>query len=415
MGKLTAFLDLYQSENTKRSYRSGISVYLQHIYPNDDAPLEERAERYITEDRDYEADILSFITALNGRPPKTLNSYLPPVKMFLFKNNVELPPQFWHRQKRRRTGSRARTLDRAPTKSELKRIITRIVQIQGKAFYLLLASTGMRIGEALAIELDDLDVENNHIMLRGENTKSGEARHIFFTDEAKEYLHEWLKSRSDYLKQSVGRSAKFTKVEKSKLLFPFTTTTARLMWNNAIDKAQLNERDKSTHRRRLHPHSLRKFFRTQLGPIIATDFVEALMGHEQYLQQVYTRYSVETVKTEYMKGVDALTIFGTTSTGRIANLNDAVVNLSKEIRDRKTQADVLTSRVQALEEDNAALRQRVETMMPAVELIQDLFRGLEENEDEHPMVKSLSQRVVGITEEHAERARGIIEREDAPS
>jgi uncharacterized coiled-coil protein SlyX len=38
--------------------------------------------------------------------------------------------------------------------------------------------------------------------------------------------------------------------------------------------------------------------------------------------------------------------------GHIANLNDTVVRLSKEVRSYKTQNDVLTDRVNALEEEN---------------------------------------------------------------
>jgi integrase len=377
MGKLSAFLNLYESENTKRNYQSGISVYLQHLYPDDDSPLDERATRYLEDTtRDHEADIISFIKSLNGRPPKTVSSYLSAIKMFLFENDIELSAQFLHRQKRRRAGSRARTLDRAPTPEELKRIITHITQIQGKAFFLLLASTGMRISEALSVELDDVNFEASHLRLRGEYTKSGKPRHIFFTEETGEYLQEWLRYRPQYLKQSVGRSRKFAKVPKSKLLFPFTVTTARLMWNNSIDKAQLNGRDKSTQRRRLHPHSLRKFFRTQLGPVIPTDIVEALMGHESYLQDVYKRYTLKQIKSHYMKGSDALTIFGNASMSHIADLNDVIVRLSKEMDDRKIQSDVLTRRVRTLEAENAEMGRFVQAVEQRLERLAARLEGL---------------------------------------
>jgi integrase len=59
-----------------------------------------------------------------------------------------------------------------------------------------------------------------------------------------------------------------------------------------------------------HPHTLRKFFRTRLGAVsIPIDVVEALMGHEGYLTEVYRRYSIEDLRKFCLKGESALLVF----------------------------------------------------------------------------------------------------------
>ena len=53
----------------------------------------------------------------------------------------------------------------------------------------------MRIGEALQLELDDLNLNSYpaKIYIRGEYTKSGNPRIAFIFSEAKEAVEEWLK------------------------------------------------------------------------------------------------------------------------------------------------------------------------------------------------------------------------------
>jgi FtsZ-binding cell division protein ZapB len=57
--------------------------------------------------------------------------------------------------------------------------------------------------------------------------------------------------------------------------------------------------DKSTKRKTLRIHQMRKFFRTQLGDKV--DKVEALMGHEGYLTNAYRRYTNKQLAEYYLK------------------------------------------------------------------------------------------------------------------
>ena len=82
----------------------------------------------------------------------------------------------------------------------------------------------MRIGEALSLELDDLDFQQNRIDIR--KTKSGERRDSFFSDEAGEYLREWLNNRDRYLQEAVQKSTLHAKSVDDNHVFPFKMPVA---------------------------------------------------------------------------------------------------------------------------------------------------------------------------------------------
>jgi len=77
-----------------------------------------------------------------------------------------------------------------------------------------------------------------------------------------------------------------------------------------LSKAFKNFSKKVGKRYNLHPHVLRKFFKTQLisaglpGPI-----VDRLAGHARYLATEYELYTESQLRKWYKKGEEALTIF----------------------------------------------------------------------------------------------------------
>ncbi len=75
------------------------------------------------------------------------------------------------------------------------------MDVRGRALYLTLASSGMRIGETLKVKVADLEMDKEpvRIMVRGEHTKNGDSRIAFVSTEAKEALAEWLRRREHWL------------------------------------------------------------------------------------------------------------------------------------------------------------------------------------------------------------------------
>lgn len=321
MSRVEAFLNTYTNQHTKQNYYSGIydffcSVFGEPSVKNGTEKFEwikTKGEEYFNQERDYEKDIEQLIIGLNGRPPKTVKLKVTAVKMFLLENNREFPQKFWRKIRRRIKGSRALTLDKVPSNKELNQLMMHL-PVHGKALSLVLESSGMRIGEALQLKVEDVNIHKNPVWIeiRGEYTKSGNPRVAFASSEARSALVEWLKVREQYIESAVGRSHLYQKSmpENENRLFPFEDTTVYMFWGKALENAGMAERDPSTHRFKLHVHTLRKFFRTRLGSVIPVDIVEALMGHEGYLTKVYRRYSHEELAKFYLEGEKALAVFG---------------------------------------------------------------------------------------------------------
>jgi len=362
MGRVSSFLNMYGSKKTVVTYRWALKRFFESVY-GECGDLDECAERYFSEDRDYEADVNNFFVSIRDRPPKSVSIMLTAVKSFLIENGVELSERFWRRLRKRRKGNRALTLDKVPSNEELRRIIVHM-PIHGKALYLLLASSGMRIGEALKLRLDDVDLSKRpvRIYIRGEYTKTGNPRIAFASREAGEALSEWIKVRPKYLKAAYKKSRyPRPEPEKDDRLFPFQITTAYAVWKNALDKAGMNERDRSTNIHKLHPHVLRKFFRTRLGAVLPLDVVEALMGHEGYLTEVYRRYSEEELAKFYLKGEHTLLIMATT---------EDIERVRAEVEERTKQLQAL---INGLVEENLELKRRLQQTEERLDRLEKLL------------------------------------------
>lgn len=200
---------------------------------------------------------------------------------------------------------------------ETLRIILNHADTKARALILTLASSGMRIGEALQLQTDDVFLNQNpvEIRLRGEYTKTGEQRITFITTEAAMALREWLKVRDSYLDAACNRNKGLVKKgignkkeRDDTRLFPFSDRVVNQLWENILDKAQLHTVDRGTGRKQLHIHMLRKFFRSQLALLCPVDVVEILMGHSGYLTDAYRRYTKKQLAELYLKGESQLTI-----------------------------------------------------------------------------------------------------------
>ncbi|MFH0896690.1 MAG: tyrosine-type recombinase/integrase [Candidatus Bathyarchaeota archaeon] len=344
------YLETFNSKNTVKTYKSSLNAFLKGIYG--EGELADFASRYFQDSRDYESDIQTFLAKIKDAPPKTIRLRLSSIRTFLLENNVELRAIFWRNLSRRIQGSDARTEDDVPSNLELRRLLAH-TQIQGKALFLTLSSSGMRIGETLKLKLEDLDLNSSpaKISIRGEYTKSGNRRVTFISGEAKEAVLEWLRCRDAYIKTATGRSHLHEKVVRDKdgkevednRLFPFDESTANFMWVNAINKAELNHKDPSTKRLQMHIHTLRKFFRSKLGAVIQTDVVEFLMGHEGYLTKEYRKYEVEQLAEFYKKGESALTVMGGSaeSTVLVSELTNDVASLKEQVEKLKKDYTIL--------------------------------------------------------------------------
>ena len=319
---LTKWLQEFKSYNTKRAYRTALRKYKKVLGIDS-------LENYLKDNPDTEADIRTFLQAMDGKPSKTVSCYTQIVKVFFQDHGVKVPDEAWKKIRRRGfmpKRVRAETKDKKPTKVMLKKILN-YSGIIARALILFLISSGARIGETLQLQKKDFDLEADppKAHIRREYTKGGVGeRTVFFSYEARDAIKDWLQIKDGLTKR--GNHGDFS----GETVFPLNSNTARWMWNHACDKAGFGVQDERTGRRVYHLHSLRKFFRTKIG--LDTDITSALMGHVEGLDKAYVRLDQDQEVAEAYK--------------------DAMPNVSVYA--------VQSEEVKGIEEENQELRQRLE-------------------------------------------------------
>jgi integrase len=327
MGKIANYLKNYDNASTAACYASAVYTFLDFIYgkqrkgahvTKDEKPQYEKLlDQYLKDKRNYSEDMAGFVVSLQSRPPMSARNNFTLIKEFFNHYDLELPAKDLKFIRNKLPKGNARTIEKDMDIDTIRTILQHL-DVKGKALVLVLASSGMRIGEALSLSLDDLDLKAKPavITIRGENSKTGDSRITFMSAEASQAVAEWLKVRSDYIKSSAKRNNGFVKHgigtaktgEDDGRLFPFSDQNASTMWDNAVEKAGLFSRDKGTNRKQLHYHQLRKFFISQLSLLISKEVAEMLAGHSGYLTGSYRRYTKKQLAEEYLKGQHLLTI-----------------------------------------------------------------------------------------------------------
>jgi len=309
---VSQFLRQYESQSTRLSYRTGLRLFFESVYPESSEDLDNLSLRYLSEKRDHREDVITFKESLKNKAPMTIGSRLNVVKVYLDENGISFPKRFFKNLNGRI--HEAISEEKVPSNEELKRIIE-YLPTHGKALALVLSSSGMRIGEAVKIGVSDVDLNRDpaRIKIRAEYTKTGKKRITFISPEAKEAVEEWLNYRDQYVKRANGRSWEHGRQDDDRL-FPFTPTNFNIMWRNSLVKAKLKEVDPKTNRVSLRPHNLRKFFRLRVGRY-GRDEAEALMGHQVGLNKIYANFenAEERLKEIYIKSIPDLSIYGRTS------------------------------------------------------------------------------------------------------
>lgn len=180
-------------------------------------------------------------------------------------------------------------------------------EIRLKTFVMLLASTGMRAGEALSIRIKDLDLDSNpvKVQLRGEVTKTKVDRTIFLTDEASKQLKAWIgyKHRarrvchSDTVSGKCTTSMRTPENDEGDLIFAARESRSShsvyinlcLGFERVLDRLNMGQKEefivnptcnkKHHRRRRITLHSFRRFVKTTISDLGYGDFSEYFIGH----------------------------------------------------------------------------------------------------------------------------------------
>ncbi len=147
-----------------------------------------------------------------------------------------------------------------------------------QALYLVLSSSGIRIGEALQLRKMDFEMLSNpvRVILPARITKSREGRYSFISSEAKEKLVPLLQ-----------------KLESDDLVF---ATSDRVMRAELTEEqyfqrlrkiTRLDDMESSETKHKITIHKFRKFFATKSERKLGIQVSGALIGHSPYMKTYY--------------------------------------------------------------------------------------------------------------------------------
>ncbi len=327
--------------NAKNSKQSIVSALKKFFSANNITNI----DNYFKLNRDFKGDIKVFAENIRQLAPKTQNTYLSSVKVFFEaqKEFENIRIDNWFKLAHKKNGLKGRkisaiTISDTPNNNDLK-IILSSANLKEKALFGLMAVTGLRSNEALSLTAKEINMDDNSIKVKFDTAKNGHMRYVFFTDEVKQWLKQWIDNeRQNWLKTSYQKSKySRTQLEKQgfkikreydksaykvykngnevdiaeyeKRIFPFSYPNVAKYWHRLLEKTGYNQKDGTYYH--FNIHSLRRFFINTLKDSgINPNYKNYFSGHITDLEDAYENFqNYRLMKSEYFKYSNAFGIF----------------------------------------------------------------------------------------------------------
>ena len=178
-------------------------------------------------------------------------------------------------------------LPRAMNPADVRKLLSVIDDIRDRALILLLLRTGIRIGEALGLRLNDLDIRDRKVHLF-EGEKNSMGRVVYLSDDALFAIKLWLRRR-DKNKEFV-----FYGQGHGHLCY----STGRSLFVNYLQKAGLDQKGYTV-------HCLRHTFASELlNAGMRLECLQQLLGHQDIeVTRRYARLTDRTREEEYFRAM----------------------------------------------------------------------------------------------------------------
>lgn len=395
-GKIATYIGKYSNRSTAAGYLSSIQIFLRCMFGLEakDAEghrmthdYEALLDQYLADKkRDGSRDVKTFSECLlrDSVSKQSARQRLTYCVKFLRAMGITVLAEDVQDIKREAKGGAA-TVDKALTGGIICQAL-KGAGIRDRAIILTLASSGLRVGELLSLDIRDIDLESSPVMInvRASKSKNKQARFTFITDEAKASVKAWLKVRDEYLKESSKHNMNLIATGKSApvqtdstLLFPVSDSMVAGAWETCLKKAGLYEKDSESGRNVYRLHSLRKFFISSLSLAGAKTLAEHLAGHDGYLDASYRRVSPEYAAAEYRKLMHVLTCCIDPTTKKELEAQKAAIVTLTETSGYQRES------VEFLREQNSKLQEQIKEMLGQMKDLKkvqdDLLDYLNEN------------------------------------
>jgi integrase/recombinase XerD len=178
------------------------------------------------------------------------------------------------------------TLPRAMDPRDVKKLIAVIHNTRDRALILLLLRTGMRIGEALNLTMNDIDLREKKVRLM-EGEKNEKGRIVYLSPDARFALQRWFAVRKkEHASLFYGQSGRLS------------YSAARSCFVNYLRKARLDQKGYTV-------HCLRHTFASELlNAGMRLEVLQQLLGHEDIeVTRRYARLTDKTREEEYFRAM----------------------------------------------------------------------------------------------------------------
>ena len=178
-------------------------------------------------------------------------------------------------------------LPKAIAPEDVKALLSVIDNTRNRALVLMLLRTGMRIGELLALRIQDIDLREQKVFIH-EAKKTGAGRVVYFSADAKDALVAWLQQK-DPREDVLAYGKKYESI---------TYAAARTMFVRYLKKADLLHKGYTL-------HCLRHTFASELlNAGMRLECLQPLLGHTSVeVTRRYARLTDKTREEEYFRAM----------------------------------------------------------------------------------------------------------------
>ena len=178
-------------------------------------------------------------------------------------------------------------LPKAIAPEDVKALLSVIDNTRNRALVLMLLRTGMRIGELLALRIQDIDLREQKVFIH-EAKKTGAGRVVYFSADAKDALVAWLEQK-DPREDVLAYGKKYESI---------TYAAARTMFVRYLKKAGLLNKGYTL-------HCLRHTFASELlNAGMRLECLQPLLGHTSVeVTRRYARLTDKTREEEYFRAM----------------------------------------------------------------------------------------------------------------
>ncbi len=179
-----------------------------------------------------------------------------------------------------------KALPRAMRTEDVKKLLSIIDHTRDRALILLLLRTGIRIGEALSLTANDIDLKGRKVHL-SQGEKNDQGRVVYLSNDAAFCLKRWLTLKDP--EQFV-----FARKEEA----PISYSAARSLFKRYLIEAGLDHKGYTV-------HSLRHTYASELlNAGMRLEVLQQLMGHQDIeMTRRYARLTDRTREEEYFRAM----------------------------------------------------------------------------------------------------------------